>query len=102
MKSEISDKPGRMGSIERTYRYDGDSGGFSIRRSAGGWIVESWSMTSGDVSGRSVLVPYSRVRSGIDPDKAINDHGTTYAQLLMEHSRDERLRVLRRGHTVGR
>lgn len=105
--TRVEDKPGRQGSLRRTYHYDGERGGYSLTRSERGWIVESWSRVTGDTTGRRVLVPYGTpapvgefVRQGVDPEVAINEF-TTYGQWLAEYARrGDGVRVLARGREV--
>jgi len=104
----ITDRPAAQGGVSRTYSVDGECGGFSVRRSPGGWIVETWSRTIGCVTCRRVLVPMGIpapvgdvVRHGVDPEVPINGAGTTYAEWLLHVSGDSSVcRVLRRGVIV--
>ena len=106
MVTQITDKPGRHGSVRRTYTYRSEWAGYSLTRSARGWIVETWSAVQGEMTGTRVLVPYGlgsddlMVRQGHDPDAPINDSGTTYGQWLVHMSGSPKCRTLRRGLVV--
>ncbi len=105
MEARITDKPAPMDSVKRTYSYDGERGGYAVTRSERGWVVETWSRVQGERTGRRVLVPYfiadgsACSRQGQDPDFAINDTGTTYAQWLLHMADAPASRVLRSGWT---
>jgi len=81
--------------------HTGETGGYSVRSSVKGWIVETWSRVSGQVSGRKVLVPYRDWPACIDLDQP-GLYGTpTAAEHLVRVARyPECSRTLRRGEAV--
>lgn len=78
----------------------GEWGGYEIHAGRIGWIVEIYSRITGTLSGERVRVGYDLVPASVDLDAAINETGTTNAQLVVEYALHGQGQTLRRGRRV--
>ena len=89
-----------------TYEKRGQASRYTVREGEKGWIIESWSNYTGDVSGRKVSMPFDeKYPRGLDLEKYYNEF-MVYGDMLFEYSKSvgqdptSNGRVLRKGHTV--
>lgn len=83
------------------WQEDGERGGLNVHKSRTGWVVESWSIVTGDRSGWRVLVPWALAEYGSDVDLH-SDHNdyVSVGRYIAAVAISGLGRVLRRGHIV--
>ena len=92
----------------RRVRYErkGEWGGYTIRASKSGWIVEQWSAIQGELTGTRDLVPYASSGYGPEADLAAAHNDTTDVGQYIAYiawlagPENPQARVIRAGHLV--
>lgn len=86
--------------VSKRYAVRGKWGGYDIRAGRLGWIVEVSSRIADTLTGERVRIGYDLVPSTVDLAATINEHLTTYAQLIVEYATGGAGTLLRRGRIV--
>lgn len=86
--------------VAKRYEVRGEWGGYEIRAGRIGWIVERDSRVQGDTTDERIRIGYDLVPATVDLDAAINEMGTTNAQLIVEYATHGQGTLLRRGRRV--
>ncbi len=87
---------------ENSYEYKVDSGGYTVRASKRGWIVEGWTRWQGSHTGWRWLLPYGQ--PGVPGPDAVLTRVLNDGSCVGDHIRYmcdyQPHRVLRRGYEV--
>ena len=79
----------------------GEFGGYTIRESENGFILDRWCSVPGAITDRRVLVPYSiAFPKGTDFSALWNAHATKGAAFCYNAIELKSVKVLKRGHIV--
>lgn len=96
---------GQRGSVEMdVYTKQGEWGGYTVRKSETGFVIECQSRVQGQLTNDKYLLPYGKAAGGYDRDAdlyaAHNDLNTVGEYLFRMLSDNPRAKILRKGHIV--